>query len=191
MTIKRKDRPEEPVVLMFDWAEGYIELPRMDRMSIEASAMLEESESTADVLHALGRGLPESTFDFIMTLNAEEFNEFLQAWTQRTIELSQLDEQPEESEATVASITSDRPTDAVLRMAAREQATVDKLGLTAQQLGQLNAAEQFFRECSDEGLTEFSDIVAEKILEAGAQLHTKEAADAIAEGLILSLTRDE
>lgn len=132
MTIKRKEkRQTENVTLMFDWAEGYLEVPRIDHLPASVLAMIEDASNTGDMLDILAAIAPDD-IEFIVNLTHDELKEVLLAWVDRSQALIEFDEQQDSGSA------GDEDESAVERVVAELNHRADS--------GTLNSAEAEYAE---------------------------------------------
>ncbi|WP_029090081.1 hypothetical protein [Brevibacterium album] len=109
MTIKKKTSTVELIDLMFDWAEGSISVPRIDRLSFAA---LSNADSPAGIIRILEDYLDDDELEFVRSLNADEFGEFVQSWVDRTKDLQELDAEDElDLDDGLRALLDDEPTE--------------------------------------------------------------------------------
>lgn len=96
--IKRKGTSPgsgDVIVLSFDWAEGYLELPHVKDMPVGVQARLASLDPrTADLaslLNIIVDGVGPAEAEFLESLTAEEFADVLEAWAERGLAINELD----------------------------------------------------------------------------------------------------
>lgn len=103
--IKRKGTSTgsgDVIVLSFDWAEGYLELPHAKDMPVGVQARLASLDpSTADLSDLLSiiiDGVGPAEAEFLESLTVEEFADVIEAWAERGVAINELDNQAGEGE---------------------------------------------------------------------------------------------
>lgn len=103
--IKRKGTSTgsgDVIVLSFDWAEGYLELPHAKDMPVGVQARLASLDpSTADLsdlLSIIVDGVGPAEAEFLESLTVEEFADVIEAWAERGVAINELDMAGEEEE---------------------------------------------------------------------------------------------
>lgn len=96
--IKRKGTSTgsgDVIVLSFDWAEGYLELPHAKDMPVGVQARLASLDpSTADLSDLLSiiiDGVGPAEAEFLESLTVEEFADVIEAWAERGVAINRLD----------------------------------------------------------------------------------------------------
>ena len=103
--IKRKGTSTgsgDVIVLSFDWAEGYLELPHAKDMPVGVQARLASLDpgtaDLSDLLSIIVDGVGPAEAEFLESLTVEEFADVIEAWAERGVAINELDMAGEDEE---------------------------------------------------------------------------------------------
>jgi hypothetical protein len=130
MAITKKDKQIEHVTLTFDWAEGALELPRIDKLPAVKVSEAVRCGSPGHIISILADFISEDDIDFLLSLDDREIGEVFEKWSNQTQALMELDEGPakegrEISLEEILGLNSDEPAGDILPGEGEDWAVTD------------------------------------------------------------------